>query len=61
MDDDEKRTGPRAHEVGMVLDSLSVEELQERIAVLKGEIVRLEEAIEAKTQSRTAADAVFKL
>lgn len=49
-----------AHEVGMVLDALSVDELRDRIALLREEIARLEKAIEIKTQSRSAADAVFK-
>lgn len=57
-DDDVKKIS--AHEVGMVLDSLSVEELHERIALLRGEIVRLEAAIESKTASRSAAESVFK-
>lgn len=59
MDDDLVRKKP-AHEVGMVLDALSIEELNERIALLREEIARLESAIDAKTKSRSAADAVFK-
>ncbi|WP_404402356.1 DUF1192 domain-containing protein [Pelagibacterium halotolerans] len=58
--DEEDKPKPQAHEVGMVLDSLSVDELHERIAILKAEIERLEKAIENKTQSRSEADAVFK-
>jgi uncharacterized small protein (DUF1192 family) len=37
-----------------------VDELIERIAILKDEIARLEQAIETKNHSRSAADAVFK-
>lgn len=59
MEDDVVRV-KRAHEVGMVLDELSVDELAERIDILRAEIKRLENAIELKTQSRSAADAVFK-
>lgn len=60
MDDDLVKKTP-AHEVGMVLDALSVDELHERIDLLKAEISRLEQAIADKTQSRSAADAVFKI
>ncbi len=59
MEDDPIRKTP-AHEVGMVLDALSVDELEARIALLRAEIARLETAIESKTASRTEADAVFK-
>tara|TARA_R100000365_G_scaffold3381_2_gene11005 strand:- start:120 stop:278 length:159 start_codon:yes stop_codon:yes gene_type:complete len=48
------------HEVGMPLEALSVDELQDRIEILKAEIARLETAIETKNASRNAADAVFK-
>jgi uncharacterized small protein (DUF1192 family) len=51
---------PKGHEVGMVLDAMSVEELQERIALLESEIVRLKDAIAARNKTRTDADALFK-
>ena len=51
---------PRGHEVGMVLDAMSVEELEERIAMLQEEIARLRAAIEARNKTRNAADALFK-
>ena len=58
---DEDTVGkPKGHEVGMVLDAMSVEELQERIAMLEGEIGRLRMAIEARNKTRNAADALFK-
>ncbi|HCO56228.1 MAG TPA: DUF1192 domain-containing protein [Pelagibacterium sp.] len=59
MEDDAPRRMP-VHEVGMPLDTLSVDELEDRIEILKAEIVRLETAIQGKTASRDAADAVFK-
>ena len=61
MDDDEDVKKVRAHDVGMVLDSLSIEELEERIGVLEAEIERLQAAIEKKKASKDAADSVFKL
>lgn len=48
------------HEIGQVLDSLSIEELDERIAVLRGEIERLEHRRSAKEASRRAANSFFK-
>lgn len=59
MDDDAVRR-PKSHEVGMVLDAMSVEELADRITLLEGEIARLRQAIEARGATRKAADAVFK-
>ena len=58
---DEEVKKPRGHEVGMILDAMSVEELNERIAMLEGEIARLRNAIEHKQKSKSAADAFFKL
>ena len=51
---------PITHEIGQVLDALSVHELDERIALLQAEIARLTEARGAKEASKRAADAVFK-
>jgi uncharacterized small protein (DUF1192 family) len=47
------------HEMGQDLALLSVGELQERIALLREEISRLEAAIASKQASRSAADSVF--
>lgn len=58
---DEPIKKPRAHEVGMAIDTMSVEELSERIGLLELEIVRLRAAIEARGATRKAADAMFKL
>jgi uncharacterized small protein (DUF1192 family) len=64
-DDDEifgapKRKAPPSHEIGQNIDDLSVQELTERIAILKAEITRLEEAQRAKQASVSVADAFFK-
>ncbi|WP_051961347.1 DUF1192 domain-containing protein [Devosia riboflavina] len=61
MDDEEqRRKKPVAHDVGMVLDTLSVSELEQRIALLEGEILRLKAAIDARGDTRKAAEAAFK-
>lgn len=59
MDGEEIRK-PKTHEVGMNIDTMSVEELTDRIALLEGEIVRLRKAIDARGATRQAADAIFK-
>ena len=51
---------PTMHEIGQNLDDLSAPELTERIALLKAEIARLEQAIEARHATRVAAASVFK-
>ena len=61
MFDDDEVKKPKGHEVGMILDAMSVDELADRIALLEGEIVRLRAAIESKRQSKSAADAFFKI
>ena len=60
MDADEPRKVIKTHEVGMPIDTMSVGELNERIAMLEAEIARLKSSIEAKQKSKSAADAVFK-
>jgi uncharacterized small protein (DUF1192 family) len=50
-----------AHEIGQNIDDLSAPELAERIAVLRSEIARLEQGIEARQATRAAADSVFKI
>lgn len=60
MFDDDEAKRPKGHEVGMVLDAMSVEELGDRIAMLEAEIGRLRAAIESKKKSKSAADSVFK-
>ena len=60
--DDEDGRPPKkaAHEMGQDLSALSVEELAERIALLRGEIVRIEAAMTMKRATRDAADRFFK-
>jgi uncharacterized small protein (DUF1192 family) len=48
------------HEIGQNLDLLSVDELTERVDMLKLEVERLENARHAKLASRNAAAAFFK-
>lgn len=60
FDENDRPKKPSAHEVGMVLDTLSVEELEARIALLEGEITRLKNAIDARGKTRTDAESIFK-
>jgi uncharacterized small protein (DUF1192 family) len=60
IEDDDRPRKKISHEIGQDLSLLSVEELTERIAVLKSEIIRLEEAATRKRASRDAANSVFK-
>jgi len=57
---DEEIKKPKAHEVGMPIDTMSVEELTERIGLLDAEIARLKAAIEARGATRKAAESAFK-
>lgn len=54
------RPAPTRHEIGQPLDTLSVADLDERIAMLRAEIERLEAARTAKAASLQAADLFFK-
>ena len=59
-EDDDRPRKKVTHEIGQDLSLLSVEELTERVALLKTEIARLEEATTKKRPSRDAANSVFK-
>lgn len=61
MFDEEAVKKPKAHEVGMPIDTMSVGELEERILLLKAEIGRLEQAIAARQKTRAVADSLFKI
>lgn len=58
-DDVPKRN--KSHQVGDDISSLSLQDLDERIALLLVEIERLQQEKLAKQSSMSAADAVFKL
>ena len=58
--EDEATGKPKGHEIGSVLDALSVTELEARIVLLEAEIERLRAAIAARGQTRQAAEAMFK-
>jgi uncharacterized small protein (DUF1192 family) len=59
-DEDDRPKKKITHEIGQDLALLSVNELKERIALLKDEIARLEASIASKQASRNAADTFFK-
>lgn len=60
MFDDDQVKRPKGHEVGMPIDTMSVDELNDRIAILKAEIARLEEAIGARQKTKSEAESLFK-
>jgi uncharacterized small protein (DUF1192 family) len=57
---DEKPRPAPGLTLGQPLDALSVAELDERIAILRAEIQRLEAAREKKQAANAAAEAFFK-
>jgi uncharacterized small protein (DUF1192 family) len=60
MEEEERPKKKLLHEMGQDLSLLSIEELAERVALLKEEIARLEAAAAAKRASRNVADQFFK-
>jgi uncharacterized small protein (DUF1192 family) len=60
IEDDDRPRKKISHEIGQDLSLLSVEELAERIALLKSEIERLEAASAKKRASKDAASSFFK-
>ncbi len=54
LDPKQKKTQPRN------LDSMNIDDLKEYVAVLKAELVRVEEKIKAKQSHATAAASFFK-
>ena len=59
-DQDDLPRKASSHEIGQDLSLLSVEELTMRVALLRQEIERLEQAVAKKRASREAADGIFK-
>jgi uncharacterized small protein (DUF1192 family) len=60
MEEDDRPKKKIVHEIGQELALLSIGELEERIALLKEEIARLQAAIASKQGSRSVADQFFK-
>jgi uncharacterized small protein (DUF1192 family) len=60
MSEDEKAPRKTSHEIGADLSSLSVAELEARIALLQAEIVRLQAEITTKSSSRNVAESLFR-
>lgn len=60
FDDDDRPKKKVSHEIGQELTLLSVAELQDRIALMREEIARLEADIGKKQASKSAADQFFK-
>lgn len=60
FDDDDRPKKKIQHEIGQDLSLISVAELNERIALLREEISRIEADIAKKQSSRAAADQFFK-
>ena len=58
--DDEPRKKAKPHEIGQDLSLLSVGELNERIAMLKAEVARLEAELSTKGATKSAAEALFR-
>jgi uncharacterized small protein (DUF1192 family) len=60
IEDDDRPRKKITHEIGQDLSLLSVEELNERIALLNAEIERLQQAATKKRASKDAANSIFK-
>ena len=60
MEDDDRPRRKISHEIGQDLSLLSVEELNERIALLNAEAERLRETMTKKKASKDAASSFFK-
>jgi uncharacterized small protein (DUF1192 family) len=60
IEDEDRPRKKISHEIGQDLSLLSVEELNERIALLRSEIERLEAASAKKRASKDAANSFFK-
>jgi uncharacterized small protein (DUF1192 family) len=59
-EDNDRPKPPQTHRVGEPLDTLSIHEFDERIALLKSEIDRLETAKHRKLTALDQAGSVFR-
>lgn len=59
--EDDKPKRKLAHELGQDLSLLSVGDLDERVELLRAEIMRLEADMVAKRAFKSAADSLFKI
>ncbi|CCE01723.1 DUF1192 domain-containing protein [Bradyrhizobium sp. STM 3809] len=59
-EDDDRPRKAASHDIGQDLSMLSIEELTGRIALLRGEIERIEQMVAKKRASRDAAASIFK-
>jgi uncharacterized small protein (DUF1192 family) len=60
IEDDDRPRKKITHEIGQDLSLLSLEELNERIALLTSEIERLQQAVTKKRASKDAANNIFR-
>jgi uncharacterized small protein (DUF1192 family) len=60
FDDEESPKKRTVHQVGEDLSKLSIQELGERVEILRAEIARIEQAAAAKRASADAAETFFK-
>ena len=60
FDEDDRPKKKITHDIGQELTLLSVAELNDRIALMREEIARLEADITKKQASRSVADQFFK-
>jgi uncharacterized small protein (DUF1192 family) len=61
FEEEQPRPKPAAHVIGRDLSALSLDELADRLVMLRDEIARIEAAMASKRASAAAADAVFRL
>jgi len=60
FDEEDAPRKKTSHEVGMPIETLSIDELEERIGLLEGEIARLRQAIADRRKTKDDANSVFK-
>lgn len=59
FDDEDRSLIAARHVIGQDLGTLSLDEIAHRIILLKEEVLRLEDAMRAKSAQRSAADRLF--